>query len=233
MNFSLPLDWFDGTNPNAPFNWYNSIGATGCVLWMFAYGISVRRSFRDKISAFPFLAVCLNISWEAVAFLSPCPVVLWRWIELVWCLIDGVLFYQLVRFGDDRFLLGSWRRRLVVAIAVTLYAAALHVGWGLFWDDPIYFVDAYLINLVMSGLFVGLAMSRPDNRGLPMSSAILKMVGSVFTGIQAVFYLPQVMHFPRQSWLFFGVVWFGIFALDIVYIYLLYSNERQKSLALK
>ena len=76
--------WFDPTNPYAPLNWYNFIGALGCVAWMAAYVLILRRAHRDKTYGMPLLALCLNITWEGVAFMSPNPVTLWKYIEGIW-----------------------------------------------------------------------------------------------------------------------------------------------------
>ncbi len=224
------MNWFDPNDPYAPLNWYNAIGAAGCVAWMAAYILIIRRAHRDKAYGMPLLALCLNITWEGVAFMSPNPVVLWKYIEGIWLFIDVALLWQLWNFGRREALPASLHRFFVPLVGVTLLACAIgHWTWLKFWDDKLLFVDAFIINLVMSILFIQLWLRRlPHGKGLSISAAWCKMIGTALTSIQCGIFMPKVMtdsSILRDNW---GFTWFlygSIFLVDCLYLYLLYHGQ--------
>ena len=226
MHWSFLGHMTDPNNPFAAFNWYNGIGALGCLLWMIAYYLFIRQGFRDKTYGVPMAAICLNITWEAYTPFLPNPVPLWKYIEITWFLIDAVIVWQLWTYGKATMLPKTLQvyHRPVVAAMLGL-ALGFHITWHSFWDDHLLFIDAYLINLIMSVLFVSFYFNRPNQEGLTITGAWLKMIGSLFTGIQSLVFLPKVMT-AHQDWTF---LWFlvGAIALaDGVYIWLLYHGRR-------
>jgi hypothetical protein len=223
--------WFDASNPYAPLNWYNAIGAVGCVLWIAAYVLIIRQAHRDGAYGMPMLALCLNITWEGVAFLSPNPVPLWKWIEGLWLGIDAVLLWQLIRYGRTSALPPTLKPWFFPLLIGTLTVCALgHWTWQRFWDDKLLFVDAFIINLVMSVLFIHLWLSRlPDARGLSLSAAWCKMLGTALTSIQCGVFLPKTMGDQpfRDSWAFMWLLYGTIFVIDAVYVALLIHGRRR------
>lgn len=221
--------WFDPTNPYAPLNWYNFIGALGCVAWMAAYVLILRRAHRDKAYGMPLLALCLNITWEGVAFMSPNPVTLWKYIEGIWLFIDVALLWQLWKYGRDEALPGSLKPFFLPLVIGTLVLCTIfHWTWLKFWDDKLLFVDAFIINLVMSVMFIQLWFRRlPNGKGLSISAAWCKMIGTALTSIQCGVFLPLVMSEAsyRDSWAFMWFLYGTIFVIDCLYLYLLYHGR--------
>jgi len=216
----------DPNNPFAAFNWYNGIGAVGCVLWMVAYYLFIRQGFRDKTYGVPMAAICLNITWEGFTPFLPNPVPLWKIIELVWFVIDGVILWQLWTYGKKTMLPQPLQRyHGLVVVAMLAIALGFHITWHRFWDDHLLFMDAYLINMVMSILFVVFFFGRPRQEGLTIAGAWLKMIGSLFTGIQSAVFLPKVMT-AHQDWSFLWFMIVVIFLADCTYIWLLYHGRR-------
>ncbi len=228
------MHWFDAANPYAPLNWFNAIGAAGCVLWMVAYAALIVRAHRDKAYGMPMLALCLNITWESVAFLyAPRPVALWAVIEGLWLVIDAVILWQFLRYGRDTALPPALRRYFYPMTVITLAACFIgHYTWLKFWDDKLLFVNAFIINLVMSVLFVQLWWKRhPQQRGLSLTAAWCKLAGTALTSIQCGIFLPRVMGDQafRESWAFTWFLYVAIFIVDCVYVYLLYHGRRSIS----
>ena len=226
MHWSFLGHITDANNPFAAFNWYNGIGAAGCLMWMIAYALFIRQGHRDKTYGVPMAAICLNITWEAYTPFLPNPVPLWKYIELIWCGIDGWILWQLWTYGKTTMLPAALQRyHHVVIVAMLAIALGFHMTWHSFGDDHLLFMDAYLINLIMSLLFVIMFFGRPHQEGLSIPGAWLKMIGSLCTGVQSLVFLPKVMT-EHQNWSFLWFMITVIFLADATYIWLLYHGRR-------
>ena len=225
------MSWFDANNPFAPFNWYNSIGAAGCVLWMIAYVAIILKAHKDKAYGMPMLALCLNITWEGVSFgFAPRPVMVWAVIEGIWLGIDAVILWQFIRYGRDEALPSGLRKLFYPLTVITLAVCFIgHFTWLKFWDDKLLFVNAFIINLVMSVLFIQLWWKRhPSQKGLSIPAAWCKMGGTALTSIQCGVFLPLTdmgKSTFRDSWAFTWFLYGAIFIVDCTYIYLLYHGR--------
>lgn len=227
------MHWFSAADPFAPLNWYNAIGAAGCILWMVAYGAIIIRGFKDKSYGMPMLALALNITWEAVAFFyCERPVALWAIIEGIWLAIDAIILFQFLKFGRKDALPAGLSGLFYPLTIITLAGCFIfHYTWLKFWDDKLLFVDAFIINLVMSVLFIQLWWKRhPSDHGLSLVAAWCKMLGTALTSIQCAVFLPLVMP-ARESWAFTWFLYGAIFITDCVYIFLLYHGRQTKTAA--
>ena len=180
----------------------------------------------------PMVALCLNITWEAVSFsYAPRPVALWAVIEGIWLAIDLVILWQFVRYGRDEALPKRLRKLFYPLTIATLAACFLfHYTWLKFWDDKLLFVNAFIINLVMSVLFIQLWWKRqPSDKGLSLTAAWCKLAGTALTSIQCGIFLPRVMGDQafRDSWAFTWFLYVSIFIVDCVYVFLLYHGRRK------
>lgn len=228
--------WFSAADAYAPFNWYNTIGAAGCVLWMVAYAFIIWQAHKDKAYGMPMLALCLNITWEAVAFFyCERKVMLWAVIEGIWLTIDLVILWQFLRYGKNEALPNGLRKIFYPLTIITLAACFIfHYTWLKFWDDKLLFVNAFLINLVMSVLFIQLWWKRhPSDKGLSLTAAWCKLAGTALTSIQCAIFLPKVMGEEafRESWAFTWFLYGAIFIADCVYVFLLYHGRSSAKTA--
>lgn len=222
--------WFSAGDPYAPFNWYNTIGAAGCVLWMVAYVFIISQAHRDKAYGMPMLALALNITWEAVSFFfCERPVMLWAVIEGIWLAIDAVILWQFLRYGKDEALPFGLRKLFYPLTVIALATCFIfHYTWLKFWDDKLLFVNAFIINLVMSVLFIQLWWKRhPSDKGLSLTAAWCKLGGTALTSIQCGIFLPKVMGEAafRESWAFTWFLYGAIFIADCTYVFLLYHGR--------
>ncbi|MGB1701195.1 MAG: hypothetical protein ACPHRO_14650, partial [Nannocystaceae bacterium] len=81
-------------------NPYFLTGVLGCALWTVAYGFFIHRGIRDRAHTLPVLAICLNLSWEAMAVaVLPNPVLAWTILEWSWLIIDIGLLAILWKYG--------------------------------------------------------------------------------------------------------------------------------------
>ena len=216
----------DPANPYAPFNWYNAFGAAGCALWIVAYILFIRQGWKDRTYGVPMAAICLNITWEAVTFTGPAPVPLWKWIEGAWLFIDVIILWQLWIHGKSTMLRPSLQRyHHLVIVGMLALATGFHLTWRTFWDDELLFVNAFIINLIMSVLFISLALARPTLSGLTIPGAWCKFLGTILTGVQCLVFLPKVMH-ERESWAFLWYLVVAIAICDALYLFVLYHLRR-------
>jgi hypothetical protein len=158
----------------------------GHVLWIVAYGLILARSARTRLLGIPLAAIILNITWETLLYAN-CPGVGLRdlcgpalggeWsLALAFILTLDVLLlaqaFVLTAAGS-----GFARTALVfiVALAVVYILHANLIGLTLDYRG---LVDSWIVNAVMSALFVRLALSRPNGEGLSFLAAIAKLLGS-------------------------------------------------------
>jgi len=202
----------------------------GFVLWAIAYALIIRQGFLDKTYGIPWFSLCLNFSWEIfMAVYCPsqsrtlggvyCPGSHGIWLPLLglWCLLDAIIFTQFLIYGrHQKTVMGRFFYPIVIgffgfsALAVPLFIFYFSDtdGQGLAW----------ILNLVMSTLFIVLYFSRPDLKGLSLGAAWAKMLGSLF----------MVVTFPsltRISALLYLLA-FCIFVADSIYVFLLTSRCR-------
>lgn len=158
----------------------------GHVLWILAYGLILVRSARARRLGIPLAAIFLNITWETLLYTN-CPGVGLR--ELCgpglggeWSLALSFILALDVLLLVQAFVLtaaGAGLARtaivFVVALAVIYLLHANLIGLTLDYRG---LVDSWIMNAIMSGLFVRLALSRPRGEGLSFLAAIAKLLGS-------------------------------------------------------
>lgn len=184
-----PIYDFAGADP-AAFElsaWFNIVGALGCVCWVIAYVLIVRKSYVDKANGLPMVAVGLNFSWELLAsFWFPNPVKLWHAFDRIWLGVDVIIVSQLLLYGRAFQKIPEIRKGFYWIFAAIV--AAGFVGQYTFvvdYSDRLGLVIAFLINLVMSILFVFMYFDRRDDRrGISVGGAWFKMLGTLGTSIE-------------------------------------------------
>jgi hypothetical protein len=209
------------------WHWANVIGNAGCACWILSYVLSVRRAHLDRAPGLPALAVCLNFSWEFLyALVLPNPVALWRFFGTAWLLLDVVILVQLLRFGPT-YQTTPWIARHFRSIVATGIVLGGIGQWAYIvtYQDALGLVMAFGINLAMSIAFVNLALTRPEQRGLSIPAAWLKMLGTLGTSIMCHVLVPAFNpHLSRFAFLTFLCA--GIFAFDVLYLALLYRGRK-------
>ncbi len=217
-----PIYDFSGADPRAfdPWAWFNLVGAAGCVCWVVAYLAIIRTSHRDRANGLPMVAVGLNVSWELLAsFWFPNPVALWHAFDRIWLVVDFVIVAQLLRYGRPLQRIPEIRDNFYLVFAIIVGAG--FVGQYTFvadYPDRLGLVVAFLINLVMSILFVFLYFDRRDDRrGISKAGAWFKMLGTLGTSIECHWVVRMID--PELGGLgFLTFLCVSIFAVDCLYI---------------
>lgn len=220
---------FSGAPPEALdlWAWYHLVCSFGCLLWIAAYVAFVRRGFRDRAPAVPTVAICLNLGWESMYPFLPNFNIWWPLLNLFWLGIDLVLVHQLLRFGPAMQRHPGLRRSFYLWVpAVYLLGLWGQLAFIISFQDRLGLIVAFGINLVMSALFLWTLAERTDLRGLSLTGAWLKMLGTLGTSIGAHVFLP-LMNPQIPHWSFLTFLCGAILLLDCVYIALLTRARRR------
>jgi hypothetical protein len=207
---------------------YFLIGVLGCALWTIAYVLLIRKALQDRVNTLPMLAICLNFTWEVMAvFVLPNPSLAWSVLEWSWVIIDLGLLALLWRDGRESLRVSALKpyfHLLLPAVLILCFVGQL--TFVLTFGDLLAFIDAFIINLIMSALFIAMFFERqPNGVGLSYGAAWLKMIGTACTCIQCAALLPEIRP-DIPSWGFLYFLYLLIFALDAIYVALLHSARH-------
>jgi hypothetical protein len=214
---------------------------------------------RQRTYAIPMVAIGLNVTWEVLHTAIHPPALFANLIaNLIWLGFDLLIVIQLIRFGRERQS-NDVVRRFFGGVVVGMLALALvghatfysHVTSNAIFPDRDGVVSAFIINLVMSVLFIGFYFSRPNGEGISRPIAWLKMLGTAsisaanviaFETIPRVRYEVQMRKGGTTEWIDLGNIgsqtvrpgflyflFAAILIFDIVYIILLYRRPRPAS----
>lgn len=231
---TLPFQDIDPSNPAYdPWTWFNVVGEVGCALWIVAYVLMFLKARAHRTYALPMVAICLNFAWELLASLVwPNPVLLWRTFDRLWLGFDVLLVWQLLRHGRAEMTIPEVRRHFpaVVAAIFALALAGQHT-FVMQSFDRLGLMAAFLINLVMSALFIPFFFARRDDlRGLSLPAAWCKLLGTLGTSIEC-HYLVRAIDPELPSLAFLTFLSTAIFLLDLVYVALLTARVRAAPVA--
>lgn len=225
----------EGLNPEA-------LLLIGNAFWVLAYMATIVMGFRDRAYGIPLLAICLNITWEAFFFFNcpmvppcgptligdcVCPSLDWpsRIIIDLWAVLDATILYQLLRYGRPLQLIPEVRRYFYPLVAgLLLFGFAWHYSFISFFADVGGIEDAWVINLIMSGMFILMLFLRPKLEGLSLAAAVLKMLGSALNAVGLLLTMPYPFgHHQNYNFLYF--LFASVFCLDLVYVWLLHARR--------
>ncbi|MCX5607407.1 MULTISPECIES: hypothetical protein [unclassified Streptomyces] len=154
------------------------------IAWTVVYLEAIRVGLRDRTYAMPVAALALNFAWEsiyAVREFTDSGMTAQAVVNVVWAAADVVIVFTYMRFGRaelPRFV----TRPMFAAWSVLVFATGFAVQ-GLFLahfgahDASRY--SAFLQNLLMSGLFIGLFAARQGPRGQSLTIAVAKWLGTL------------------------------------------------------
>jgi hypothetical protein len=199
--------------------WLGVVNVLGDVLWLVAYILIIRQGFKDRTYGVPMLCVALNFSWEFIyAVQFPFPNKIIETLRWAWLLTDAVIVYQFFRYGRDSQtvpLIKQYFFPISIAMFASTYLAQLTFHYS--FSDSLGGVDAYMINLVMSILFIFMYFNRPGLQGISRGAAWAKMLGTGVLSLGSCFLITDWVKSGFMVYLFLT-----IFVFDVTYIGLLY-----------
>lgn len=216
------------------------IGAVMFGAWTLAYAQILTTCFRQKTYGLPLACIFLNISWEFIFsfnLVAPGEDSL-VWGNRLWFFADCVIVTQVFLYGRQSQS-NPWVRDHFYTISIaSLLASVIGLySFATYFNDIYGLAMSFLINFVLSLLFIPLLFSRPDLRGLPYSAAWTKMIGSVAGALFCYFWWPlqfdqtgtlvrpPYIHQPPNSYLLY-FLYVSIAALDLTYIHLYRQRRR-------
>jgi len=205
---------------------FNELMVIGGLFWSLTYILIIRRGFKDKTFGMPLVALCANISWEAIFSLiypAPQPQI---YINYAWFALDIVIVFQFLRFGRSEF------SKFSVQKFYSTFSVTLIIAFGSIFTTSYELHDflgvyaAFGQNLVMSALFVTMLLNRKDIRGQSMYIALFKMLG---TGVSSLaFYLYQSI---SQESMLLPSLYVSIFVVDCIYLILIYQKSKESKIS--
>ena len=206
------------------------IGSLACIFWLYVYVKSIYVSYKQKATCIPTFAVCLNVTWELLAstiFEDLTPIPLWLILERLWLVFDVVILAQLFLYGRGQARVPQIKDYFSLVVCAGLVVGVLgHYTFELFCgSEPIMLPDALVINLVMSLLFVQMYFQRTDMKGLSLSVAWCKMLGTQSNTICMIWFVPAF--YPNSgTWPFMWFLAITIGIVDCIYIYLVTTGQK-------
>lgn len=194
--------------------------------WTVVYIEGIRRGISDKSYAIPFYALALNLAWELLhAYYGLRTTIdLQTIINVVWFLFDVGILYTYFIYGKTYFPtnLARW---FVPWSLLGLFTA--------FWVEYAFVREfgrftggayaAFLQNLLMSVLFIGMLVRRGNTDGQSLTIAVSKWLGTLAPTI--VFGMIGSRTFSGPS-LFILVVGLLCSVFDLIYIWMLSGRAK-------
>ncbi|MBW7473897.1 hypothetical protein K0T92_04000 [Paenibacillus oenotherae] len=183
------------------------------LFWTIVYILIIYKGFRDRVCGMPLAAICANITWEFLfTFCLPFHP-LQQLVTLIWFLLDCIILLQFLAYSK-----GLYPKRTLYAAVSTLLLIALllHYGMSVEFNDTMGVYSAFGINLMMSLLFIRMLLIK-ELQGQSLAIAYFKMIGTLCASILCYSFYPQSI--------LLMIMYVLIFALDMLYILLIYSKS--------
>lgn len=193
--------------------------------WIVTYLLIVYRSFKDQYCGMPFPALALNISWEFLygfVFTEAKPDGLIRFYQ-AWFLLDVLILIAYLLYGRK-----EWKPHksksffygyIILLISVSfllLYTFEKEMG------EMAITYSAFLMNIVISALFIYMLKERKSISGQSTGIAFFKLAGSLC----ATIYLFNGFGLLLQL---MGII---AFVLDVIYLLLLATAYKKEGRSL-
>lgn len=202
------------------------------ISWSITYIVLIIYGFKFKTYGMPLVAMAFNITWEGLYGFTNLtyPPNSQHIINITWFCLDLVMVYQYFTFGRTFFSKKlSPKLFLPWSISIFLIALTLQLAFLLnfnFDNGPGY--SSFLINLVMSFLFIDQLLRRNGSQKIPMSVAVLKCLGTLAATIGVSLVERSHDQNSANSWAFILIIGLVCFVLDVMYILLLSQQKKKR-----
>ncbi|MCG8451747.1 MAG: hypothetical protein MI717_01035 [Spirochaetales bacterium] len=224
---------------------YLGFAAASGLFWTLTYIGIIRRGFKDQRYGMPLAALSLNISWELIYSVIIPHQGPQRWINLVWFFFDAVILFQVFRYWKNEGfgLQAKAFYSFFLLLIATSFLAVLFIQMDMM--NPEFFsqrnhplgmgraYSAFLMNLMMSVLFVVFCHQRGSLQGQSLYIALFKFLGTIFADIPFLIApFPNAAHpgTPAPGELFWPFVYVAIFVFDLIYVIQIYVMSRKQKI---
>lgn len=195
--------------------------ALGGLLWIINYISIVRNIVKNQFVEMPAAVLCANFAWEF----------LWSWIFVInmgWAIRLG---YMAWFFLDVFIVVGFYRYgykqvsksvipyyKLLFTFGIISWFVILYFFIGQGFDNPIGANSAYVINILISSLYIFMFLRLEDKSILSFTTAWTKWMG---TGLIS---LMCILRWPQNHWLISMCM--ACFLMDMFYMYLFLKFKK-------
>lgn len=201
---------------------FTEIMMIGGLFWSATYILIIRRGFKEKTFGMPMVALCANISWEAIfAFVTPhgAPQL---YVNYIWFALDAVIVFQFLKYGKKEFpKFSKWQFFSAFAIGIAI-AAPMILAINYEFEDTSGAYAAFGQNLMMSILFVSWLSNRKGVDGQSVYIALFKMIGTGLSSLAFFTYRPIAQDSNLLQFLFVAILVF-----DVIYTVGLYQKCKK------
>jgi hypothetical protein len=199
----------------------------GCFGWVVAYVAVLAKISKYRYVEIPAGAVVANIAWEFVwGFLYVTDMGrLFVWGYRAWFFLDVFIVYCLFRYGDKQVVSPALRRyfRPAAVLGILFWAVAIYYMVGEGYDTPYGAISGYVLNVMMSALYVVLIVNAGRVEYFSYLVAWSKMLG---TALLSVF-----NYMVKGDDLFLMTLCLVTLLLDLLYIFVFHAMARRTAAA--
>ncbi|MFJ8262984.1 hypothetical protein ACIQ4I_13690 [Rummeliibacillus sp. NPDC094406] len=189
------------------------------LFWIVTYILIIIRGYLDKNYGMPMVAICANISWEFIfTFIFP-NFEIQKIITFIWFLLDIIILVQYLKYGRKEIKKGTSVDYFYLSFFITLaFSFLIIMAMTIEFNDILGKYAAFSQNLMMSGLFISLLLSRGNLSGQSIPIAIFKMLGTLFAALAFFIYFRTHL---------ITILSIATFIYDWIYIFLLQKFYRK------
>ncbi|HEV7423373.1 MAG TPA: hypothetical protein VGO30_26630 [Mycobacterium sp.] len=192
-------------------------GLASGIFWIITYACVIRQGLLDRTYAMPFLALAMNITWEFLfTFVYPSVGgIMQESINAIWFAADVAIIAVFLKYWRSDYPKSLPESYVwpMFAFAFVMVTPVMVATVSVFGRDDGSVYTAFVDNLIMSALFLGMLLRRGDRRGQSMWIAWGKLLGTLTASVSQYLYDPG-----NVLWL---VIYIEILILDLVYVILL------------
>jgi hypothetical protein len=194
---------------------------TGALLWIVNYIFIIRNIIKHKFVEMPASVLCANVAWEF----------LWSWIFVpdmgfaiglgykMWFVLDVYIVWNFYRFGYKQVSASVVPYyKLLFTFALAAWVLCLYFFIDQKMDNPIGANSAYIINILISSLYIFLYLRIEDKTLFSITTAWTKWVGTGFISAMCM------LRWPENHWLL--AMCAACFLMDMFYMYLVVKGKK-------
>ena len=201
-----------------------SLFIAGAALWVINYIIIVRNIFKYKFVEMPSAVLVANFAWEFM----------WSWVFIqnmgmvltigyrAWFFLDIFIVWGFYKYGYKQVTEGATGRyKLFFTFGILSWLLLLYVFIKQGLDNPIGVTSAYVINVLISLLYITQFLRLKDKFNLSFTAAWTKGLG---TGLISIM---SALRWPDNIWVI--TMASLCFLMDCYYTYIIYQYKKTES----
>ncbi|MFL5729927.1 MAG: hypothetical protein ACJ75J_10610 [Cytophagaceae bacterium] len=196
----------------------------GALFWILNYSCIVRSIIKNQFVEMPAAVLCANVAWEF----------LWSWVFVInmgfairlgymaWFFLDIFIVWGFYKYGYKQVSKTTVPYyRLLFTFAIVSWIVVLYFFIGQGFDTPIGANSAYVINILISSLYIFLFLRLEDKSVLSFTTAWTKWIGTGLISIMCA------LRWPENHWLISMCI--ACFLMDLFYMYLFLQYRKQRT----